>query len=97
MELLNLMIEQGANVNIESDNGEYYRHLKSIGLNISNYVNITPMYIALTNRNMMDIVQFLRSKGASMTITANGIRVSILQVPGVLDEYKEYFMLEGIK
>ena len=97
VDILNLMLEHGASVGAEADNGARHRYIQStIGMGyLENYTNTTPMTIALTNKNMMDIIQLLRSKGASMTTEMNGRRVSVLQVPGVLDEYKEFFMLEG--
>lgn len=96
-EVLKLMLDKGANPNCQTDNGAAWRAQRSVGINVSNYVDTTPMYIALTNANMMDVVKLLRSKGASMTTTANGKTVSILKLPKVRDEYKEYFMLEGIQ
>lgn len=97
VDMLNLMLEKGASVSVESDNGAYHRYVQStIGMGyLQGYTNTTPMTIAVTNKNMMDIIQLLRSKGAPMTTMVNGRKVSVLQVPGALDEYKEYFMLEG--
>ncbi len=95
VDVLNLLIDNGANVNIMTDNGAYVRRVQSVGINVMSYTNTTPMYIALTNKNMMDIVKLLRSKGASMTTIVNGKKVSILQLGDCLDEYKEYFMIEG--
>ena len=95
--IMNLMIDKGADVNCQNDNGAFWRKAKSVGINIYNYVNTTPIYVAMTNKNMMDVVKLLRSKGASLTTTVNGKTASILKLPKVLDEYKEYFMLEGIQ
>lgn len=97
IDLLNLMLEKGADVNIEEDNGAYHRYIQStIGMgSLEHYTNTTPMTIAVKSKNMLDIIQLLRSKGAPMTTEVNGQRVSVLQIPGALDEYKEYFMLEG--
>lgn len=96
IDLLTLMIDKGADVNCEKDNGAGWRVRKSNGITAGGYTNTTPMYIALTNKNMLDIVKLLRSKGASLTTTVNGRKVSILKLPNVLDEYKEYFILEGV-
>ena len=98
IDFLNLLFEKGASPNPQDDNGAAWRAQRSLGINnISSYVNTTPMYIAVTNPNMLDIVKLLRSKGASMKTTANGETVSIAKLPNVLDEYKEYFILEGIQ
>lgn len=98
IDLLNLIIAKGASVNPQEENGAFWRELKSVGINnVADYVNTTPMYIALTNKNMLDIVKLLYSKGASLKTTANGETVSMLKLAKVLDEYKEYFMLEGIQ
>ena len=96
VDVLKLMVDKGADVNVQTDEGGFYREMQSFGINLENYVNTTPMYIAMQNKNMMDIIQYLRSKGAKMTVIANGKTVSILKLPGVLDEYKEYFMIEGL-
>lgn len=97
VDLLNLMIAKGASVNPQEDNSATWKSIRSVGINATDYVNTTPMYVALTNRNMLDIVKLLYSKGASLMTTANGETVSMLKLPKVLDEYKEYFMLEGIQ
>lgn len=97
IDLLNLMIAKGANMNPQDDRGAGWRARQSVGINVDYYVNTTPMYIAVTNPGMLDIVKLLLSKGASMTTTVNGQKASIATLPKVLDEYKEYFMLEGIQ
>jgi ankyrin repeat protein len=97
VDLLNILLDKGVNPNNEVDQGSAWRAQHSVGINVTNYVNTTPMYIAVTNPGMLDIVKLLRSKGASMTTTANGKQVSIAKLGGILDEYKEYFMLEGIE
>lgn len=96
--LLNLLLEKGADVNVQADNGAFTRRLSSIGINNVTYaVDNTPLYIAVKNPGMLDIIKLLISKGASTTTKVNGKTVSVVQLRDVMDEYKEYFMLEGIK
>ena len=96
-ELLKFLVDKGARLNVEEDKGQRSRLTQSVGVNVVGYVNTTPLTIALTNENMLDVVQYLLEKGASTTTIVNGQRVSIVKgVGGVRDEYKEYLMLEGL-
>lgn len=86
LNFLNQILAEGADVNKEE--GWY------IIEGSHEYGYVTPLYVAMRHKNMMDIVKLLRSKGAKMTTTRDGKTISLMKL-NIYDEYKEYFMLEG--
>lgn len=88
LNFLNLILAEGADVNKE----EGWYKIEGSSTIDSGY--LTPLYVAMRHKNMMDIVKLLRSKGAKMTTTRDGKTISLMKL-NIYDEYKEYFMLEG--
>ncbi len=91
-ELIKLMVEKGANVNIENQHPSFGYY----GI-LDDYVIFeTPMYTALQAPNMLDVIKYLKEKGAKMTVRyfQKG-RVNTIDIKNlsIRDEYKEAMLI----
>lgn len=89
---IKLMVDKGADVNIEAQ----YPSFGYYGISDDYVIFETPMYTALQAPNMLDVIKFLKEKGAKMTVRyfQKG-RVNTIDIKNlsIRDEYKEAMLI----
>ncbi len=89
--LIEQMLEKGADPNLTM-----VRYFDGVGY------KVTPLFYAMRVADNMDLVKLLRSKGASTEMQVYGKprrytwNTTTIDKCPILDEYKEYLMLEGL-
>ncbi len=90
-QLIKLMIDKGADINVETQ----YPSENSWG-SMRNITYDTPIFTAMQAPNMLDVIKYLKEKGAKMTVRFyNGRDVNTIPIKSasIRDEYKEALLI----